>query len=444
MKICAQCNSIFTDDRFFCLNDGTTLTSADAEQETMVSRRVESPHSPENVSVANENPICRSCETENRGNTRFCKKCGGAMPASAVSGESNIFTPSDQINFQLPQNDPGPDVEQVRFIGNPDVPSSSHHQSPVFVATPSFQTPNFNPPVSAQNNFAARQGVNKFLVAGVILGLLVVSVVAWLLLRDHPMAAKLDAAINSNKIISPSGDNAYEYYHQMKKDGIKPDALKKFEDRLFPILTEKPAEVLKTVTEPGYTEKDPEEWQDAAKMFDWASEMHPADSQLAAKAAYCKGRVEYLNNQKDAAVEDWKKAADLDKKWGLALNGIGLINNEQKNYETAKTFLRQAIEREPGWALPYNNLGSAYYFQKRYPEAMPYYQKAIEISPKWARPHAWLASIAMENYDYQTAVNEFEKVLAPDALGTSEMNMTAIHQQYEKAKSMTMTYTYPE
>jgi tetratricopeptide (TPR) repeat protein len=206
-------------------------------------------------------------------------------------------------------------------------------------------------------------------------------------------------------------------------------------------LIEKPGEILKTVVEPGTTEKRLEEWQDAAKLLEWASEMRPADNQVAAKAAYCKGRVNYLTEQKDAAVENWKKAADLDKKWALPLNGIGLIYNERKDYEGARKWLLQAIEREPNWAIPYNNLGSSYFFQKRFSEAAPYYQKALAISPRWARPHAWLASIAMENYDYQTAVEEFEKVLAPDAVGASELNLESIRKQLEKARSMA-SYNY--
>jgi len=430
MKTCSQCLSIFTDDNFFCLNDGTTLTDSDPEQETVISRRVES-QTPD-VSFSERITICPTCRLENHQNSKFCKKCGSLLPINSDSSEKRIFTPGSQINFQLPQNDPPPNEPQVRHFNLGQVQPDP---SPSFGETVAFQTPKFTPPVSGQNNIPGKRGINKFLIGGLLIGLLLMGGSAWFFLRDHPVAAKLDMAISNNKLISPPSDNAYDYYQQMKKDGVAPDVLKKYEDRLLPLLTEKPTEILKTVSEPGYTEKRVDEWQDTAKMLEWASEMRPADQGMAAKAAYCRGRVGYLNDQKDDAIENWKKAADLDKKWALPLNGIGLVNNERKNYEGAKAWLRQAIEREPGWVLPYNNLGSAFYFQKRYAEAIPYYQKAVELTPRWARPHAWLASIAMETFDYQTAVNEFEKVLAPDAIGTGEMNMTAIRQQYEKAKS---------
>jgi tetratricopeptide (TPR) repeat protein/RNA polymerase subunit RPABC4/transcription elongation factor Spt4 len=430
MKICPQCKSVFTEEHFFCLNDGTPLTGTDAEQETIVSVRMEPPGA-ENVSFQGKITICSSCGLENRSNSKFCKKCGTLLPADTISAEKKIFTTDAQINFQLPRNDPPPEQAPAPFFEN----TVSYQQ------IPNQMPPRFNPPVSGPNDVVRKPEINKFVIGIVLVGLLAIVGLAWFFLRSHPMEAKLDNAISSNKLISPAGDNAYEYYQQMKKDGVKPEVLRKYEDRLFPLLTEKPPEILKTVTEPGYTEKRLDEWQDAAKMLEWASEMRPAEAQVAAKAAYCRGRVGYLSDQKDAAMESWKKAADLDKKWALPLNGIGLINNEQKNYEAAKPWLRQAIEREPGWALPYNNLGSAFYFQKRYTEAVPYYQKAIELSPRWARPHAWLASIAMETFDYPTAVAEFEKVLAPDAVGVGEMNMTSIRQQYEKAKA-NAAYSY--
>lgn len=436
MKICPQCSSVFPEDYVFCLSDGTILNNDD-EQETVVHPKISfgqtAALSPDMLVV------CSSCSLANRAGSKFCKKCGTLLPIQFDSAETQNSVPP----FSFPKIE----IQAVQSGNHPILPNTNQ-SSPALSETVAFQTPKFTPPsASGEEVFhlpkrKSKFAVNKFLIAGFLLGIVLVGGIVWFISQPHPAEAKLDKAITGNQLLKPADENAYEFYHQLKKAGVDAKVLGKYEDRLFPMLTEKPEEILKTVVEPGITEKRVEEWQDAAKMLEWASEIRPSENQIAAKAAYFKGRVNYLTEQKETAIEDWKKAADLDKKWALPLNGIGLIFNERKDYETARIWFRQAVEREPNWAIPYNNLGSSYFFQNRFSEAAPYYQKALELAPRWARPHAWLASIAMKNYDCSTAVSEFEKVLAPDALGAGEMNLESIRKQYEKAQSCSYNYDY--
>ena len=433
MKICPQCSSIFPEDYVFCLNDGTILSDDDGEQETVVQPKISLQPPTATLSPAML-VVCASCNLANRSNSKFCKKCGTLLGIPSVSAGN---TPPVKQSFGFPKFDALPLSPGGQSINPP--PAQNFGET---VAVPS---PPFTPPVfgSLENSFAAknnRSPASKLIFIGVLLGIVIAGGVVWFINRPHPLEAKLDKAITNNQLLAPNDENAFEFYHQLKKDGIDAKILEKYEDRLFPLLIEKPNEMLKTVAEPGFTEKRVEEWQDAVKKLEWAAEMRPIDSQLAAKANYCRGRVKYLSDQKDAALTDWKKAADLDKKWALPLNGIGLVYNEKKDYESARKWLLEAVEREPNWAIPYNNLGSSFYFQKRYSEAVPYYRKALAIAPRWARPHAWLGSIAMENYEYQTAVEEFDQVLAPDAVGAGEMNLESIRKQQEKARNLATPY----
>lgn len=449
MKICSQCSSVFPDDYVFCLTDGSILADGDEEQETVVQKRVvfEQPTSALSPDML---AACAACGLANRTNSKFCKKCGGALFAATDSKENETPPVDPGIGFPKfdvhPLSSGGqgldPSVFQVNVNPSNAVPSPASGET---VAVPNpravpppptagrIDTPFAAPAAVVQRN---RSMAGKIAFGGVLAAIVLVGGVIWFINQPHQLEAKLDKAIVNNQLLAPNSENAYEYYHQLKKDGVGEKILRKYEDRLVPLLTEKPNEVLKTVLEPGITEKRLEEWQDAAKMLEWASTMRPGDNQLAAKALYCQGRLKYLGEQKDAAVADWKKAADMDKKWALPLNGIGLVYNEQKDYEGARKWLLQAVEREPNWVIPYNNLGTSFYYQKRFSEALGYYQKALALSPRWARPHAWLASIAMENYDYQKAVDEFDKVLSPDAVGASELNLESIRKQREKAREM--------
>lgn len=454
MKTCPQCQSHYPEDYVFCMNDGTTLKDEETEQETILQNKV---LFGEKTSALSPGMlvVCPSCGLANRSQSKFCKKCGTLLFAENGSApENNLSAPTPQnsasFNFQPIENLPN-SAEVNQFVPftfpslqNPS-PQILQHQPQNLNETAVWQTPHFAPPNTSGQNPAAQPKTNPnktvFLIAGVLFGAVILGAVIWFINQPNPLEAKLDKAINGNNLFEPAGDNAYEFYQKLKSQGVGAEILKKYDDRIFPMLTEKPDEVLKTVTEIGVAEKNLDEWQKAAKMLEWASEMRPADSQIAAKAAYCKGRVNYINENKQAAIEDWQKAADLDKKWALPANGVGLIYNEQKNYEAAKPWFRQAIDRQPTWAIPYNNLGTAFYYQKRYDEAVRYYRKAIEFAPRWARPHAWLGSIAEENYDYSTCVSEFNAVLSPDAVGSSELsNLETIRRKKQKCENQAAYY----
>lgn len=409
MKSCPNCNSQFPDDYVFCLNDGTVLD--EAEQETLVQNRVS--FGGQTSSLAPDMlTVCASCGLANRAGSQFCKQCGANF----------LPSPNQPAPFMFPSlQNPPPD-------NNP---------------TAAFQTPHFTPPNSGiLTNPQTKSNKNLFLTIGALLGVIVVGAAFWFVNQPNPLETKLDKAISNNKLLEPAADNAREFYNQLKKDGADEKVLKKFDERLFPLLTAKPDEIIKTVVEIGPTEKDINKWQEAAKMLEWASEIRPSDSQVSAKAAFCKGRVKYIEANTEAAIEDWKKAADLDKKWAVPLNGIGLIYNERQRWEEAKKWFRQAIERDSNWAIPYNNLGTAHYQQKQLSEAAEYYQKAAQIAPLWARPHAWLGSIGEDTYDYQLCISEFERVLAPEAIGASELDLPKIRGKKKKCEENLATQNY--
>ena len=85
MKICSQCSSVFPDDYLFCLTDGSILADGEGEeQETIVQKKIvfEQP-----TSALSPDMIfaCPACGLANRANSKFCKKCGGALAAAAGS-----------------------------------------------------------------------------------------------------------------------------------------------------------------------------------------------------------------------------------------------------------------------------------------------------------------------------------------------------------------------
>ncbi len=255
--------------------------------------------------------------------------------------------------------------------------------------------------------------------------------------------SKFTQAIQSGKLVSPTGASAYDLYQQLKREGKTPEQLAQFTKPLLPRLTAKPQQLFADITAPGKRDTTADAWDEAQRMLAWASEIQPADKRLAAQATYAAGRAAYLRNEKDKAVEWWKKAYEQDRTWFLPANGLGIIYNERKNHVAARTVLQEAIKRAPDSPLPYNNLGTAWLLAKDDAQAEVHYNKAIELAPDWPRPHAWLGELAMRRKDYARAVQEFELVLSLGATTDTSIDSNKIRQQAEQARKLLQEQSAP-
>lgn len=296
-----------------------------------------------------------------------------------------------------------------------------------------------NRPAAAENLGGGRteSRTAKFLalalMAVVVLGGSVFAV-RWLA-ASLSAEGRLRAAVERGELVRPKGGSAHEFYRQLKQGGAGSPTLSALEQQLLPKLTAAGQQVIDTFATPGTPDPGLTQWEAAHEMFEWAGELAPGDATLGARATYCRGRVSYLNGDKQGALGLWKTAADLDTSWALPSNGMGLIYNELSEHVAARPYLLEAVRRDPSWAVPYNNLGTSFYYTKEYATAAGYYRKAADRAPDWARPHAWLGDIAMRQKDYATAEREFKQVLSPLAAGTSEMNLDKIKQELARARN---------
>ena len=327
---------------------------------------------------------CPSCGTETKPEYTFCKECGYALKSEEAA----------------------PDWPEQAFppIGGQGLPApvAAPQQSKVFLH---FVLP---------------------LAACAALVLLIVALANRS--GGNTAESKLERAIANRNLITPSGESAYDYYQQLKREGASRITLSKFDDKLLPLLTSSPQEMIASVARPDGRDATLAEWEEASRLLSWATEINPQDSALAARADYCKGRVAYLNKRMDEALTLWKSAGDRNRSWGLPLSDSGYIYLKDKTYKNPSMALglfREAISREKDWAIPYVYAGDSYYVQKHYWDAQPFYEDAARLAPQWARPHAALGNLAkmrgdqywsQSNYDlardeYQTAQRELEQAL---------------------------------
>jgi tetratricopeptide (TPR) repeat protein len=343
---------------------------------------------------------------------KFCKKCGTPVTTTGV--------PTEPIRETQPY--------QPYQTQQPNQPYQPYPPQQPYQIAPAYE------PVPAVSQ--ARAVNKRALWIGIAVGLAILAA-GYYWYSHVGVERKLEDAISKGNLIKPPGESALDYYRKLKQSGMSEGARKRLEARLLPTITARPQQMIAEIASPGNRpETTLADWQDAQTLMEWAVEMQLQDNALAARSSYCAGRIANLSNRKDEAITYWKRAADQDATWALPLNGIGLIYNERRNYQTARSFFFEAIRREPQFALPYNNIGTSFFYEKDDAQAENYYRQAIERAPQWPRPHAWLGEIAMRRKDYNAAAQEYEAVINLDPSGTSGIEVDKIRQQLERARQL--------
>lgn len=356
------------------------------------------------------NIACAFCGTVADAGHTFCKRCG-----TRLAGEGSEPGTGD---------DPQPETNTPSYSGPPPQPAYQ----------PSL-------PIIQSSGLQLKTILG---VVGGIVGLGILLTIIAIVSGNNSTRAleqKLDSAIARGQFLTPTTDNAHDLYYQLKNSGASEATLRSYREKLVPPLTDPHYKMIREFMVPGSDDPPFAVWQTAYESLRWASELTPEDKALAARTAYCEGRLAYLSKDENRAIEAWTRAANADESWALPVNGIGLIYSARKNYTTARAHYFDAVRRDPNWAYPYNNLGTSYFMERNYSQAKNYYQKAVQLAPNWARPHSWLGDIAMKENDYATAVQEFSRVFEAGATGTKGMDLTKIQQWLDLARERSV-YQY--
>jgi tetratricopeptide (TPR) repeat protein len=131
-----------------------------------------------------------------------------------------------------------------------------------------------------------------------------------------------------------------------------------------------------------------------------------------------KGYELSANNEVDKAIENYKKAIEIDpqKATGYIVMGSALLN--QGNVDKAIENYKKAIEIAPDkvGAIAYITLGNALLNQGKVDEAVENYKKAIEIDPQKATGYIAMGSALLNKGNVDEAIENYKKAIeiAPD------------------------------
>jgi Tfp pilus assembly protein PilF len=138
------------------------------------------------------------------------------------------------------------------------------------------------------------------------------------------------------------------------------------------------------------------------------------------------------------AIEELKKAAQLDPKGGEAYLNLGYIYFHQRKLDEAIQAFQKAIVLTPRLAADgHNNLGAVYLLQGRNEEAIQELQLALKERPHYSRPYSSLGNYYEKEGDIDKAISYMEQAakLEPEFVPAHESLVRLYEKKGWKEKS---------
>jgi Tfp pilus assembly protein PilF len=118
----------------------------------------------------------------------------------------------------------------------------------------------------------------------------------------------------------------------------------------------------------------------AAQFYKRSIELHPT-----AEAHTFLGWTYHFQGKVDEAIQECKKAIEVDPTFGNPYNDIGAYLIERGEHDQAIPWLEEAIasKRYEAYHFPWYNLGRVYVAKEMYVKARECFLKSLEIEPQY-------------------------------------------------------------
>ena len=157
---------------------------------------------------------------------------------------------------------------------------------------------------------------------------------------------------------------------------------------------------------------------------------------------YLERGKEFLNNgQLDEALNEFKKAIEIEPNLADAHNGLGVVYFNQGNLDAAITEYKEAIRIKPDYAKAHNNFGVVYFNQGNLDAATAEYKEAIRIKPDYADAHYSLGLVYFNQGKLDDATAEYKEAIRikPD-YANAHYNLGLVYFNQGKLDDATAEY----
>ncbi|MGH9395313.1 MAG: tetratricopeptide repeat protein [Terriglobia bacterium] len=130
------------------------------------------------------------------------------------------------------------------------------------------------------------------------------------------------------------------------------------------------------------------EYEMAVELYRRSLNLHPT-----AEAYTFLGWTYHFQGKLDEAIEECKKAIQIDPEFGNPYNDIGAYLIERGKYDEALPWLERALQsrRYESYHYPHYNLGRAFMAKEMYGKARQHFETALRMCPDYV-----LASQALD------------------------------------------------
>ncbi len=115
--------------------------------------------------------------------------------------------------------------------------------------------------------------------------------------------------------------------------------------------------------------------------------------------------------KEEKALEEFKKVLQLDPSYGIALNQMGYIYAELKNYEKAVECLKKYASLAPTEANPLDTLAEVYFWMGNLDEAIAKYKEALEKKPDFLTSTHNIQYLYALKEDYPEAMKYIDRYI---------------------------------
>ena len=341
----------------------------------------------------------------------FCNVCGNAVNESEACPEcGNVavrvvdFNQQGGLGTYVPTANDGSDPNETAIDGN----------------ITDLQ-------VDMKRTYSAKKpGLPKsILVLGAGAGILVVALLIYLAAqsqnssaatsgsaRANELANALNQAIENQRLINLTNDDAYSFYTQLASSNPQHAALSNAKTKVLPQLRILGEEIIRRKVDHS-GEVSEQDWRRLVRTYEWAHLIEPTDKLLEARLNYAQGKLNEAQDRRNEAWQHLLASTQLDSSWAVPQNDLGYLTTQQKGqgkdkWSNAIPYYQRAISLQPEWEIPYNNMGTAYLYLDNLDEAERYYRQAVERNSTWARPHKWLGDVYTRKNNLGAALQEYQ------------------------------------
>jgi tetratricopeptide (TPR) repeat protein len=152
---------------------------------------------------------------------------------------------------------------------------------------------------------------------------------------------------------------------------------------------------------------------------------------------YNKATVYTDEGKHSLAIDNFKKALELEPDSIEFMFNLGIAYINKKEYDSAIGCFHEVLKRSPNEIAAFSNLALAYTRKQENEPAIKYYKKVMELSPEDTSTYKDLADVYVKNRQYDEAIECYEKFIKanPSSVIAKESLKTAINLKNNAASS---------